>query len=170
MADEEHKETLEGEVNHVIREGRMVLPGIQALFGFQMIVVFDPRFSQALPLTGQLLHLGATVLIVCAVALIMAPTAYHRLAEPDRLSRYFADYASAMVSIAMAPLVAALAIELSLICYVVLRSAWLAGGVGSALGLVLTSVWFIYPALRSRRHQRNGPTSHPCQTPRNRSL
>jgi len=154
VSDQDHKETLEGEVNHIIRESRMVLPGIQALFGFQMIAVFNPQFSRALPLPGQLLHLGAIVLIVCAIALIMAPAAYHRFAEPDRLSRYFADYASAMVSIAMGPLVGALAIELSLICYVVLRNAWLSGGVGTALGLLLTSLWFIYPAMRSRRRER----------------
>jgi Family of unknown function (DUF6328) len=159
VADEDHKETLDAEVNHTIRESRMVLPGIQALFGFQMIAVFNPQFSRALPLPSQLLHLGATALVVCAIALIMAPAAYHRLAEPDRLSRYFADYASAMVSIAMVPLVAALAIELSVICYLVLRSAWLAGSVGITVGLILASLWFVYPTLRSQLRKRR--QAHP---------
>jgi hypothetical protein len=30
------KETLEEELDHVVEEARMVLPGIQALFGFQL--------------------------------------------------------------------------------------------------------------------------------------
>jgi hypothetical protein len=30
----------------------MVLPGIQALFGFQLIAVFDQRFADLLPETG----------------------------------------------------------------------------------------------------------------------
>jgi Family of unknown function (DUF6328) len=151
VANDEHKETLEGEVNHIIRESRMVLPGIQALFGFQMIAVFNRQFSHALPLPGQLLHVGATALIVCAIALIMAPAAYHRLAEPDRISRHFANYASAMVSVAMVPLAIALAIELSLICYALLTSFWVAAALGGGLGLLLSSLWFVYPELRSRR-------------------
>ncbi len=32
----------------LLDECRMVLPGIQALFGFQLIAVFSPRFAEAL--------------------------------------------------------------------------------------------------------------------------
>src|SRR4029077_15687373 len=48
MAEEDERESLETEVEQALEEARMVLPGIQALFGFQLIAVFNQRFDQAL--------------------------------------------------------------------------------------------------------------------------
>jgi hypothetical protein len=57
-----------------IEEGRMVLPGIQALFGFQLIVVFSEQFRQLEP-GEQILHFVALVLVAVAIAVIMTPAA-----------------------------------------------------------------------------------------------
>jgi len=38
--------SLEEETRTVIEEARMVLPGIQAFFGFQLIAVFNNRFQE----------------------------------------------------------------------------------------------------------------------------
>jgi hypothetical protein len=38
-------EDLERAATHVLEEARMVLPGIQALLGFQLIAVFSSRFD-----------------------------------------------------------------------------------------------------------------------------
>ena len=35
-------------VTHLLEECRTVLPGIQAIFGFQLIVVFNPTFRKNL--------------------------------------------------------------------------------------------------------------------------
>ena len=56
----------------------MVLPGIQALFGFQLIAVFSPGFSEKLSSGEQELHFVSIVLVVISVALVMAPAAIHR--------------------------------------------------------------------------------------------
>ncbi len=53
-----------------IQEARMVLPGIQALFGFQLIAVFNERFKE-LAEDARLIHFSATVLIAVAIALII---------------------------------------------------------------------------------------------------
>ena len=56
-----------------IEEARMVLlPGIQALFGFQLIAVFIERFKE-LTEDEQLIHFSATVLVTIAIVLIMTP-------------------------------------------------------------------------------------------------
>jgi hypothetical protein len=73
MAEEDESESLETEVEQALEEARMVLPGIQALFGFQLIAVFNQRFDQALGEPGKRLHLGAVVLTAIALGLIMAP-------------------------------------------------------------------------------------------------
>jgi hypothetical protein len=52
----------------------MVLPGIQALFGFQLIAVFNDRFQQLEGLY-QLIHFIALVLVALSVAIIMTPAA-----------------------------------------------------------------------------------------------
>ena len=67
----------------------MVLPGIQALFGFQLIVVFSASFGERLSGGEQQLHLAATFLIAVAVALIMAPAAYHRQSGPREVTETF---------------------------------------------------------------------------------
>ena len=55
----------------LLGECRMVLPGIQALFGFQLIAVFNERFARDLGRFDQLLHMTAISLIAIAVALAM---------------------------------------------------------------------------------------------------
>jgi len=39
-------EGLKEETNNPIQKARMVLPGIQALFGFQTMAVFNSRFNE----------------------------------------------------------------------------------------------------------------------------
>jgi hypothetical protein len=80
--------SLEEEIRTVIEEARMVLPGIQAFFGFQLIAVFNNRF-QELTNTEQVLHLIALLLLAISIALIMTPAAYHRIAERGMVSRHF---------------------------------------------------------------------------------
>jgi Family of unknown function (DUF6328) len=92
----------------MLSEARMVLPGIQALFGFQLIAVFSDRFAE-LPERLQYLHLGATVLVTVAVALIMAPAAYQRISERKFVSAAFIRLGSILISLAMGPLALAIA-------------------------------------------------------------
>ena len=63
--------------SHLLEECRMVLPGIQALFGFQLIAVFNGKFWE-LPEGHRLLHLLAIDSVATSVALVMTPAAYHR--------------------------------------------------------------------------------------------
>ena len=44
----EVKENLPELVSHLLEECRMVLPGIQALFGFQLVAVFNQAFWEKL--------------------------------------------------------------------------------------------------------------------------
>jgi Family of unknown function (DUF6328) len=119
MAEKDKSESLDAEVEQTLEEARMVLPGIQALFGFQLIAVFNERFDQALGAPAKRLHLAVVVLTALVIGLIMAPAAYHRQAERDWVSRYFANYASLLITLAMAPLSIALAVEVSLVAFLV---------------------------------------------------
>ena len=150
MTPMEQSEALDTQVEQILEEARMVLPGIQTLFGFQLIAVFNQRFEEALGRPWQLLHLAAVVLTAVAVGLIMAPAAYHRQAEPNRASRYFASYASFAITLAMVPLAAALAVEVSVVAFVVTRQTAPSAIIGAALALCLIWLWYVFPAYRRR--------------------
>src|SRR5215471_14338102 len=77
-------ESLKDQARTTHEEARMVLPGIQALFGFQLIAVFNRRFID-LDALNRGVYLASLVLIAVAIGLIMAPAAYHRLVERDRV-------------------------------------------------------------------------------------
>ncbi len=78
------EESLEQEATIILEESRMVLPGIQALFGFQLIAVFNQGFAEKLAPAEQIVHLLAFALVAIATALIITPAAYHRQAERER--------------------------------------------------------------------------------------
>src|SRR5262245_48571408 len=103
--------TLDQEAKNLLEEARMVLPGIQALFGFQLIAVFNQRFTD-LTAGEQLIHLLALTLVAFSVAIIMTPAAYHRQAERGQISSYFIELASMLVALAMLPLAAGICLDL----------------------------------------------------------
>lgn len=164
MASEESNEPLETEVQQILEEARMVLPGLQALFGFQLIAVFNERFEHALGAVGRELHLCAAVLTALAIGLIMAPAAYHRQAERGRVSRYFANYASWLITLAMAPLLLALSVEVSLVAFIVSGNTAVSSLIGSSLMLFLAWLWYFLPTYRRRRQAFSSQKS-----PRSRS-
>src|SRR5678816_3247312 len=73
----------------LLEECRMVLPGIQALFGFQLIAVFNSSFSHRLSAAEQKLHRSAITLVVVAIAIIMTPATLHRQTGPGQSARSF---------------------------------------------------------------------------------
>ncbi len=145
-----HRESLEEEATHATDEARMVLPGVQAIMGFQLIAVFNERFG-GLNQDEKIIHLGAFFLVTLAMGLIMAPAAYHRQAERGLVTRRFVDLASRLLCLALIPLAAGLALD----TFIIVR---LAGGTVSGaatcaavVALGLASLWFLLPAAGRRR-------------------
>lgn len=62
MGSDKEQLSLDSAARHILEECRMVLPGIQALFGFQLIAVFNQGFAEKLSAMGQQLHLLSIVL------------------------------------------------------------------------------------------------------------
>jgi len=146
-------ESLDTEVEHIIEEARMVLPGIQALFGFQLIAVYNNRFSTALSVVAQEIHLASLLLVALSIALIMAPAAYHRQAERNFVSRYFADYASHLVTVALIPLLIAISIDVGLVALIVTDSIAVAIAFAVFLTAFFAWFWFLLPRRRRRANK-----------------
>jgi hypothetical protein len=136
---------------HILEEARMVLPGIQALFGFQLIAVFNQRFSADLPQAEQVVHLVALLLTAASAALIMTPAAYHRQAERGHLSAYFIDLASRLITLAMVPLMLGISLDAFVVARLILEDVAAAAIVALALFCLFSALWFVFPCLRARR-------------------
>ncbi|MFB9245843.1 DUF6328 family protein [Massilia antarctica] len=74
---------LHEEMRNIIEEARVILPGVQALFGFQTIAVFNDRFA-GLPSYATLCHLVGLGMVIIAVALVMTPAVYYRVVGPGQ--------------------------------------------------------------------------------------
>ena len=142
-------ETLEEEATHVTDEARMVLPGVQAVLGFQLVAVFNQRFESFSELE-QLMHLAAFLLMALAMGLVMLPAAYHRQVERGCVSRRFVNLSSTVLTVAMVPLIAGVSLDTFLIARLITHHLTLSAAVAAATASVLASLWFVFPALCRR--------------------
>jgi hypothetical protein len=138
------KEELDKRAQNAIEEARMVLPGIQALFGFQLIAVFNQRFPQ-MPAGQQLLHYTALLLIGVAIGLIMAPAAYHRIVEQHSVSRFFVQLTSVMIAISMLPLLTAISFEIYILGHLVLDNDQASFWIAAVTAAFLATLWYVMP-------------------------
>ena len=153
---ERKAESLEHAADRVIEESRMVLPGIQAIFGFQLIAVFSERFESELLPCERYIHLAAIVLVAISMALIMAPAAFHRQAEPGIISQYFVDLASRLLTMAMLPLLLAVVLEVFLVARLIAHSLALSVGVALVVLALFAYLWFAFPRLAWLRRSLPG--------------
>ena len=142
-------------VSYLLEECRIVLPGIQVLFGFQLIVVFNQRFATTLTPHEQRLHLLATALVAVATALIMAPAAYHRQNGPQQISQSLLRVSTWLLLASLPPLAVAISLDFYLVARVVMGDgsvAWM----GGVLFAVFTVLWLVLPqAARWRKRRRD---------------
>jgi hypothetical protein len=161
MSIEVHRESLEEEATHLGGEARMLLPGVQTFLGFQLLSVFNQRF-ELFTRHEQLLHYAAFLMV--AVTMGLAPAAYHRQAERDRISRRFVDMSSRLLSLAMLPFIAGVCLDTYLLGRLIIDGNRVPSLL-AALGLcaVLTGLWFVWPGLHGRRRRRRAPSAsaHP---------
>lgn len=151
LARESEHETLEKEASHVLEEARMVIPGLQALFGFQLIAVYNAPFWERLGELEQRIHFGGLVLTALAIALLMTPAAYHRQAEPHEVSRLFVKLSGALITVGMFMLMLSIEIDCYLIGRLILGTLPVSLGIALAVGVFYLGFWFVLPRL-ARRH------------------
>jgi len=147
-----HLETLEEEATHVTDECRMILPGVQAILGFQLIAVFNERFGRFSE-AEQLLHLAAFLLVMSAMGLIMAPAALHRQAERGRVTRRFVNLASTLLTLAMVPFMLGVSFDTYLVALLVSAQTNTSLLVAVGTLIVLGGLWFGLPAYCRSRNQ-----------------
>jgi hypothetical protein len=105
--EREAKKKLGDKIKHVLTECRVVLPGSQALLGFQFIVILTESFDK-LPAAAKYVHLASLGLNALTIVLLMTPAAYHRIVEQGEETEHFHRFASKILVASLVPLALAL--------------------------------------------------------------
>jgi hypothetical protein len=146
------QQSLKDQAQSTHEEARMVLPGIQALFGFQLIAVFNRPFFD-LDLADRYLHLASLVLVAISIGLIMAPAAYHRLTESTLVTTQWIRLASADIARAMVALMLAVSLDIYIVAVMISGNALVAAVIGILTGCFLGLLWFALPIARRARER-----------------
>ena len=155
-------QSLEKIVSHLLEECRMVLPGIQAMLGFQFIAVFNTGFSQQLSPGEQDAHLVSVGLMALSIGALLTPAAYHRIAETHSISDTLINLASCLLSVGMFLLMVAMCIDLYLIARIISHGVLPAAIVAGSVAVILGALWFVFPLImRERRKLPASPTHLP---------
>jgi cytochrome bd-type quinol oxidase subunit 2 len=120
--DEEGGTKLNDKIQQVLTEVRVVLPGAQALLGFQFAALLVEGFEK-LPQASKYVHFVSLIFIALAIVLMMTPAAYHRMVERGENTEHFHRFASHALIAAMVPLALALCADLYVVAERVTRSA-----------------------------------------------
>jgi hypothetical protein len=132
-----------GDLTEMLQELRVLIPGVQVLVGFLVILPFSLGLSH-IPETERWVYLAAFVCGLFSLVLFMAPAAQHRLERPLRNRVRFKQYATWMTIVGLVPLSLALVLTTHL---VVSQTV----GYGAALvvsaivAALIAAVWWAWP-------------------------
>ncbi|HZZ84843.1 MAG TPA: DUF6328 family protein [Anaeromyxobacteraceae bacterium] len=146
---------LDEKIRHVLTEARMVLPGAQALLGFQFAVSLMDSFRE-LPPAVRWLHVADLGCLGLAVVLLMSPAAYHRIVLRGEETEQFHRVASRLVLAAMPPLAAGIAGDLFVVAWRASMPPGLALAIALGALVLFLGAWFALP-LSLRRHRERPP-------------
>jgi hypothetical protein len=153
---EEPDTPIDVRVEQLLTESRVLLPGAQALFGFQLTVLLTAEFDK-LPESWKLAHIFALCSIAIAVILLMAPAALHRITYRGRNSESFHRTGSAFVVAAAVPLALGISADIFVATAIALDSVAIGAAVAIALAALLAALWFVLPLALRHRHLEPRP-------------
>lgn len=147
-APETETERVAREYCELLDEIRIALPGGEVMLGFLLTVPFSDRFSR-LSDAQKLVYLVSLLCVAAATALLLAPTAYHRVRYRAGDKAWITRRGNALVITAMVVMVPGISGTMFVVADVIF-SRLAAGLVGAATALFLTGLWFAVPLLRPR--------------------
>ena len=146
---------LKDKINQALTEARVVLPGAQALLGFQLAGMLMESFEK-LPVASRYVHLASLGSMALSVILLMTPAAYHRIVEEGENTEHFHRLASRLLIAAMIPLALGICGDLFVVVRKVTGSATVALISAAAALLFFYGLWFGYTIYRRSEDKSKG--------------
>jgi amino acid transporter len=148
--DESDAETsrLDRELIELLNELRVVLPGVQALFAFLLIVPFNQRFEQ-LTDAERLIYLVALLTAALACVVFISVPIFHRLRFREH------DKAQLLRVGNRATIAGTVLLAIAMVAAVFLITELIFGDaaavvITAALGIVVAGLWWILPLVVAR--------------------
>jgi hypothetical protein len=147
---ESENERLDRNLDQLLQELRVVLPGVQVLFAFLLAVPFSSRFGDVDDFERNLYFVDL-LLSALAVACLMAPSIQHRILFRRHQERYLVSVGTALTIAGMTALALAIVLSLVLVAHFLFGAgaAWAAGGLAF---FAFAVIWYALPLGRRLRH------------------
>ena len=151
LVPESQDEQLNRNLDQLLQELRVVLPGVQVLFAFLLVAPFSSRFGQVDDFERDV-YFVALLLAAVAVALLMAPSIQHRILFRREQKLYLVNLGSAFTIAGMTALALAIVLSLVLVAHFLFGAgaAFAAGGLAFVAFAVL---WYALPIERRLTHR-----------------
>jgi hypothetical protein len=150
LRGETEMQRLDRNLTELLGELRVALPGVQVLFAFLLTVPFTQQFSKVTPFQEKV-YFVTLLLTALASALLIAPTAHHRIEFRQKDKRHIIKVANVMAIAGLA------ALALAMVGAVLLITDFLFGteatiAVSAVTFLLFAIVWYAMPITRRIRH------------------
>jgi O-antigen/teichoic acid export membrane protein len=154
-------------LNEILSELRVALPGVQVLFAFLLVAPFNQRFNTVSHFERRV-YFAALLCTLLASVLLIAPVLVHRLEFRQRQKAHVVETANRLTIAGLSVFALALALAVLFVTHY-LFGAIAAGATTATVIAVVALLWFALP-LRHRRAnaQPEAPArpDRPAQTSR----
>jgi hypothetical protein len=140
-------------IEHMLTESRVILPGAQALLGFQLIAMMTKEFD-SLPPSVRVVHLVALLSLTLAIILLIAPAAIHRLSFGGRDDPRLQSIGSVLITTALLPLACAISCDVLIAMVRLFGNTAASWSAALAALLFLLGLWYVLPLLVKRMLRR----------------
>ena len=144
MTEQSGRTPLSTKVEQMLTEARIIIPGCQALLGFQLVAMMTQAFDE-LPQDAKIIHAAGLCCVTIAMILLMTPAALHRLSFGGNDSERFLRLGSAFVIAGPLPLALGIAADVYVVFLKINHSATFTVLASSVLLLAMLALWYFYP-------------------------
>jgi FtsH-binding integral membrane protein len=143
------KDRLNRNLDQLLQELRVVLPGVQVLFAFLLAVPFSTRFNRV-DQFDRVVFFIALIFATISVVLLLSPSIQHRILFRHDQKPYLVRTGTVLTIAGMTALALSMTLSLVLVAHF-LYGVWAAAFVGGAAVVAIGTVWYAIPIGR-RRH------------------
>jgi FtsH-binding integral membrane protein len=157
VPEETQKDRLNRNLDQLLQELRVVIPGVQVLFAFLLAVPFSTRFNRV-DQFERVVFFVALVFAAISVVLLLAPSIQHRILFRHDQKHYLVHAGTVLTIAGMTALAIAMTLALVLVAHF-MYGIW-AASIAAALAFVsFAGVWYAIPI--GRRLHAGPPRDDP---------
>jgi cation transport ATPase len=143
---EDEQERRNRQLNELLQELRVAMPGVQILFAFLLAVPFNQRFGETTTFQRDV-YLIVLLCAAIAAAFFIAPTAYHRIMFEQGDKRRLIRLATGMAVLGLVALALAMSGAILLVADFLFDRTTAGILFAATLGL-FTGLWFVLGGVR----------------------